>query len=88
METRGWLRPNRDHSRNACTRLYAGFDLDPLYTELPVYNPRWPHTPEEHTFAHGRYGVGMWFVAFFFISFNFLVRKTPSYRDSTSLPNV
>ena len=25
----------------------AGFHSEPLYTKL--YNPRWPHTPEEHT---------------------------------------
>ena len=28
-------------------RLRAGFDPQPFYTEL--YNPRWPHTPEEYT---------------------------------------
>ena len=27
-------------------RVYAGFDSEPLYTGR--YNPRWPHTPEEH----------------------------------------
>ena len=26
--------------------LHAGFDSEPLYTEL--YNPKCPHTPEEH----------------------------------------
>ena len=25
----------------------AGFDSKPLYSKL--YNPKWPHTPEEHT---------------------------------------
>ena len=28
-------------------RFRTGFDLEPLDTKL--YNPRWPHTPEEHT---------------------------------------
>ena len=28
-------------------RLHAGFDSEPLYTRL--YNPRWPHSPEEYT---------------------------------------
>ena len=27
-------------------RLHVGFDLEPLYTGL--YNPRWPHMPEEY----------------------------------------
>ena len=26
---------------------HTGFDSEPLYSKL--YNPRWPHTPEEHT---------------------------------------
>ena len=28
-------------------RLHAGFDLEPLYNGL--YNPRWPHSPEDFT---------------------------------------
>ena len=28
-------------------RFRTGFDSEPCYTKL--YNPRWPHTPEEHT---------------------------------------
>ena len=29
----------------------AGFHSEPLYTKL--YNPRWPHTPEQHTLERG-----------------------------------
>ena len=28
-------------------RLHAGYDSEPRYTGL--YNPRWPHNPEEYT---------------------------------------
>ena len=28
-------------------RIRASFDSEPFYTKL--YDPRWPHTPEEHT---------------------------------------
>ena len=27
-------------------RFRTGFDSEPLYSKL--YNPRWPHSPEEH----------------------------------------
>ena len=52
----------------------GGFHLEPLYATL--YNPRWPHTPEEHTLKimvdvkrlrteiifRARAAAAMWFV--------------------------